>query len=152
MKLKKLLILLGGGAIAFAPLAAYADQPTFSNTQSSPQAQSASTFHPGFWQPVTRINPSQPFQLVVENQSSLPLEYGLTTGETRSLAARSETFLNYVSAPSQVLIYSPVANSSLRYDVSSANNTVFVRVRQRLSDTPGNGSLAITQTGAIYVY
>lgn len=150
MKLKKLLILLSGGAIAFAPLTAQA-QPMTSGVQSNVQAP-ASTFHPGSWQPITRINPDQPFQLVVDNQSDLPLEYSLTTGATRSMAAHSKASLNSVAVPTHILIYSPVANSSLQYTVSSVSNTIFVKVQQKATDIPGNSSLAVNQSGAVYVY
>lgn len=114
------------------------------------QPQSAETFHPGFWQPVARVNPDRPVKLVVVNESNLPLEYGLTTGATYSAGPESEEVLNSISAPASVLIYSPAANSSLRYNVSSNNNTVWVRVRASGRDMPGNDSLDIARSGAIY--
>ncbi|MBD2681320.1 MULTISPECIES: Spy/CpxP family protein refolding chaperone [Nostoc] len=110
------------------------------------------TFHLGFWQPVTRINPQKPSQLEVINQTNVPLQYGLTTDSPKTLLPGYVTEMKYISLPSNVLIYPSHQEASLKYNVSKIGNTTIVKVRQIASDTPGDGSLAINRTGAVYVY
>ncbi|MBD2451945.1 hypothetical protein H6G76_33460 [Nostoc sp. FACHB-152] len=110
------------------------------------------TFHLGFWQPVARINPTQPLNLEVINQTNVPLQYGLTTTATKTVLPGNAAEMNYISAPSNVLIYPSQQEASLKYNVSKIGNTTIVKVHQVASDTPGDGSLAINRTGAIYVY
>lgn len=112
-----------------------------------------STFHYGLWQPVARINPNQATQLEVMNKTNVPLRYGLTTGATKTLLPGLSADLNDISIPENVvLIYSPVLSTSLKYDVKTLANTAIVKVQQINSDAPGDGSVAINQTGAIYIY
>ena len=110
------------------------------------------TFHLGFWQPTARVNPDQPLQLEVTNETNLPLQYGLTTDSPEQILPGSSAVMNNVSLPADVLIYPSVSESGLKYDVMAIDNTVFVNVRQVASDAPGDGSLLINRTGAIYIY
>jgi serine/threonine-protein kinase len=110
------------------------------------------TFHLGFWQPTARVNPDQPLQLEVTNETNLPLQYGLTTDSPEQILPGSSAVMNSVSLPADVLIYPSVPESGLKYDVTAIDNIVFVKVRQVASDAPGDGSLVINRTGAIYIY
>ncbi|BAZ49322.1 hypothetical protein NIES4103_19340 [Nostoc sp. NIES-4103] len=112
----------------------------------------ARTFHFGFWQPVARINPHQPLQVEVINQTHIPLQYGLTTDSAKTLLPGNVAEMSYISLPTDVLIYPSQQEASLRYHVTKVGNTTIVKVRQLASDTPGDGSLAINRTGAIYIY
>ncbi|BCL33923.1 Spy/CpxP family protein refolding chaperone [Nostoc sp. MS1] len=110
------------------------------------------TFHLGYWQPVARINPDQPSQLEVINQTNVPLQYGLTTDSPKTLLPGNFADMNYISLPSNVLIYPSQQEASVKYDVSKIGNTTVVKVRQVAGETPGDGSLTINRTGAVYVY
>ncbi|MBD2503320.1 Spy/CpxP family protein refolding chaperone [Anabaena azotica] len=110
------------------------------------------TFHLGFWQPVARINPHQPLQLEVINQTNVPLQYGLTNDSPKTLLPGNFAAMNYVALPSNVLIYPSRQEASLKYNVSKIGNTTIVQVRQIAGETPGDGSLTINRTGAVYVY
>ncbi|BAY28043.1 hypothetical protein NIES2100_78720 [Calothrix sp. NIES-2100] len=112
----------------------------------------ARTFHPGFWQPVARINPHKPLEVEVINQTNIPLQYSLTTDTAKTLLPGNMTNISYISAPTDVLIYPSRQEASLKYDVTKAGNTTIVKVRQIASDTPGDGSIAINRNGAVYVY
>ncbi|XGV96597.1 MAG: hypothetical protein ACAF41_28180 [Leptolyngbya sp. BL-A-14] len=111
-----------------------------------------STYHYGPWQPIARINPNQATQLEVVNKTNVPLQCGLTTGATHPLLPGLSADLNDISLPANVLIYSPVPGTSLEYDVKTLANTAIVEVQQVNGDTPGDGSVAINRTGAIYIY
>jgi len=110
------------------------------------------TFHLGFWQPTARVNPDQPLQLEVINETNLPLQYGLTTDSPEQIFPGSSAVMNSVSLPADVLIYPSVPELNLKYDVTAIDNIVLVKVRQVASDAPGDGSLVINRTGAIYIY
>ncbi|MBD2526891.1 hypothetical protein [Nostoc sp. FACHB-133] len=112
----------------------------------------ARTFHAGFWQPVARVNPHKPLQVEVINQTNIPLQYGLTTDSAKTLLPGNVTNISYISVPTDVLIYPSQQEASLKYKVNKVGNTTIVKVRQVASDTPGDGSLAINRTGAVYVY
>jgi Spy/CpxP family protein refolding chaperone len=111
-----------------------------------------STYQYGPWQPVARINPTQATQLKVINETNIPLQYGLTTDAAKTLLPGLSADLNDMPLPENVLIYPAVSSASLKYDVTTWGNTAIVRVRPVGSDTPGDGSIIINQTGAIYVY
>ncbi len=111
-----------------------------------------STYHYGIWQPVARINPNQVTQLEVVNKTTVPLQYGLTTGATKTLLPGLSADLNNLSLPTNALIYASVSGTSLEYDVQTLGNTAIVTVQPTTSDTPGDSSIVINQAGAIYIY
>ncbi|WP_341528464.1 Spy/CpxP family protein refolding chaperone [Nostoc sp. UHCC 0302] len=110
------------------------------------------TFYLGFWQPTARINPHQPLEVKIFNQTNIPLQYGLTTDSAKTILPGTIADINYVSLPADVLIYPYLQDTSLKYEVNTVGNTAFVTVLRITSGTPEDGSLAINRTGAIYVY
>lgn len=135
-------ILVGATCVGIAatPVVVSAEQPK------------ASTYHPGFWQPVAQINPNLPTQVEIINQTGLPLEYGLTTDTVHPLSPGSSTTLSEVPLPTNLLINPSVSNRSLKYDIAVADNVVTVKVRQVMSDSPGDGAINIKPDGGIYIY
>lgn len=123
----------------------------------------ASTYQPGPWQPVARVDVNRPVEIQIINQTQIPLEYDLTANITPSaqqIMVGETTTLNNVSMPIYLLIYrsskaSPAVPGSLnlKYDVSvNDNNTVTITVTQVDENTPGYSTFNLNKQGAIYIY
>ena len=126
----------------------------------SAQNPPASTYQPGFWQPIARVNPNKPIQINIANQTEFNLEYDLTTNRDnppRLIFPKETTVIRSFPLPAYILINvsSSEPNSSqinLKYEVTTEDNEVNVKVRPAGNDTPGNTTLNLHETGAIYVY
>jgi hypothetical protein len=116
----------------------------------------ASTYKPGFWQPVARINPKLPLNVYIVNQSGLILEYGLTEERAvQKIPVAATTRLNVKPLPLYVLI-NPIAAAGrveLKYDLAVAgNNTLTVTVRRLGEGATGDRALNIDKAGAVYLH
>jgi hypothetical protein len=116
------------------------------------QDLSATTYHSGPWQPVAHINPNLPVKIEVINETELPLQYGLTTDTSHSLAPSSKTTLNNVPLAANLLINSSISSTSLKYHIEVIDNVVTIRVREIISDAPENHAINIQKNGGIYIY
>lgn len=112
---------------------------------------SASTYNPGPWQPVARVNPQEPVGLTLVNESGVVLEYGLTTGGTANLATGNS--VNYANLPldSFLLINPTNVGLSLDYDVDVVDNVVTVTVRPSGAQA-GLRTVNVQSTGGIFIY
>ena len=127
-----------------------------------PSAQNppASTYQPGFWQPIARVNPNKPIQVNIANKTGLNIEYDLTTNRDnppRLIFPKETTVIRGFPLPAYILINvaSSEPNSSqinLKYEVTTENNEVNVKISPVGNDTKGNTTLNLHETGAIYVY
>lgn len=137
-------------------------QPNINNptTTNNPPA---STYQPGPWQPVARVDVNRPVEIKIINQTQIPLEYDLTANITPSaqqIMPGETTTFNNVSMPVYLLIYRSSNASSvvpgsfnLKYDVLvNDDNTVTVTVTQVDGDTPGYSTFNLNKQGAIYIY
>ncbi|MBS0017281.1 MAG: hypothetical protein KFF72_13180 [Arthrospira sp. SH-MAG29] len=111
----------------------------------------ASTYNPGPWQPVARINPQQSVNLTLVNQSSVTLEYGLTTTGTANLANGQSISYNNLPLDSYVVINPLVASLSLQYNLEVVNNNITLTVRPS-GDQAGLRTVNIQSTGGIFIY
>ncbi|MBW4540426.1 MAG: hypothetical protein KME43_14965 [Myxacorys chilensis ATA2-1-KO14] len=75
MKFRLVSVLVGAAPLSIFSGAIVDYAPSIS------QNISASTHRPGFWQPKARINPTDPIQIVILNQTDFPLDFGLTTNQ-----------------------------------------------------------------------
>ncbi|GAB4215007.1 MAG: hypothetical protein OHK0012_14200 [Synechococcales cyanobacterium] len=109
------------------------------------------------FQPIARIDPSQPITLVLTNRSGSTLEAGLTTRRTVAREIQPEetvevtlaelpAYLN-ISTPSRP----PYSELSLAYRVRSQNNRVTITVDLK-NDTQGDRIVDFHEQGGIYVY
>ena len=120
----------------------------------------ARTYQPGFWQPVARVNINRPIAIKLINQTEVVLEYSLTTNEAppRQLLPRNNAVLREIPLPAYVLINPTSSNLDssrvyLKYEVAVGDdNLVTVKIRQISDDIPGNTTLNIQESGAIYLY
>ena len=120
----------------------------------------ARTYQPGFWQPVARVNINLPIAIKLINQTEVVLEYSLTTNEAppRQLLPRNTAVLREIPLPAYVLINPTGSNPDssrvyLKYEVAVGDdNLVTVEIRQISDDIPGNTTLNIQESGAIYLY
>ncbi len=131
--------LVGGGLLLAAPQVQAQDPP-------------AETFQPGPWQPVARIDPTQPVQVQIVNQAGSILVYGLTDPNAveRELPATQTAQTTIVTIPAFLTI-NTIERSALRYDLAVQDNQVQVQV-VRINDVVGDRTLNIDDTGAIYIY
>lgn len=117
----------------------------------------AKTYRPGYWQPVTRINPQSPVTVTLINNASVDLKYNLLDdkGEV-DLPAGSSKQLSRFSLPANIAIYNPAAASDaartggLDFKPSATNNDLQITIQSVSSED--DAVVNISQTGAIYVY
>jgi hypothetical protein len=106
------------------------------------------------WQPVARINPSQPYTVRINNQTGIVVEYASTTNEfpPRRLAAGASTTLSKLPLPVYLLISPINSRFNLKYRLTANQNVVTINVQQLPERSPGNTTVNIQKTGGIFVY
>ncbi|NJL84076.1 MAG: hypothetical protein HC890_16240 [Chloroflexaceae bacterium] len=115
----------------------------------------ASTFQPGFWQPRARFNPGTPVRLKILNRTDSTLEYELSAQKVtpRPILPGNESALGNLPLPAYVFIYPNDATIGLKYTVSvTSDNVVTLSVEKLGRNTPGDTTLNLHATGAIYIY
>lgn len=130
--------------------------PSIAQSQNPP----AETFQPGFWQPVARVNVTQPITVKIINNSGIILDYALTdsTLEPSSIPIDATETLNNIQPPSYVVIYPDIKNPNasrinLKYSVAvTSDNIIELRVTQIDSVSQGNRTFNLQKTGAIFVF
>lgn len=123
--------------------------------QTPPAAAPATTFKPGFWQPVARVNASERIQMQLVNRTGFELEYALTDSDipTRRLAVGGQTTELIPSVPAYMMINpatGATGRAAIQFRVTSTNNLITVEV---LPAGTFGGQLAVTvdDTGAVYI-
>jgi hypothetical protein len=123
----------------------------------------ASTYRPGNWQPVARIDTKRPFAITLVNETDITLDYDLTANITpapQQVSPGKTSVLKGFAVPAYILI-NPTSSQvvlsassfNLKYEVNvKEDNTVMVKVRKVSGDTPGDTTLNLQETGAIYIY
>jgi hypothetical protein len=120
----------------------------------------AETFQPGFWQPVARVDITQPITLKIINDSGILLDYALTdsTLEPSTIAVGATETIKSLQPPSYIVIYPDTKNPNasrmnLKYSVNvTSDNTIELRVTQIDSVSLGNRTFNLQKTGAIFVF
>lgn len=121
------------------------------------QTPPASTYKPGYWQPIARVNPKNLVTVTLINQTKFPLNYNfLDEKGEKTLAVGASRQLKVASLPIDIAIYdaSPQASAGddtkLGYKTAVTKNVVSVTV----VPTTGYGFnvFNIAKTGAIYAY
>jgi hypothetical protein len=120
----------------------------------------AKTYSPGFWQPRARVNLKRPVEIKLINQTNINLEYDLSENieqkPERLLSGKTSTLKN-PAVPAYILINpdnsTPNTSSfNLKYEISTTDNVVTVKIKKVSSEIPGDTTLNLQETGAIYVY
>jgi hypothetical protein len=137
---------------------------TFSCMTSLPvgvgQNPPATTYRPGFWQPVARVNIRRPIEIKLINQTDIPLEYDLTTNQDiapKPISPGDTAIIKEFPIPAYILI-NPKAGTpdtptfNLKFAVSAINNVVTVGIQKVGEEIPGNTTLNLHETGALYIY
>jgi hypothetical protein len=143
--MKSSLLTIHFGLVAIAPIV---------NVASVHAAPAKPTITTSSWQPIARITPGRPYTMQIFNQTGTTLEYGSTTNEfqPRQLTTGKTASISKLP-PSVFMLISPLdARYTLKYDVSASNNNITVRVTQLPDTEPGNTTVNVQETGAIYVY
>ena len=116
------------------------------------QDPAATTFQPGPWQPVARVDPTAPITVEILNRSGALLEYGVT-GPSDIVAELPDGVgvrFGVGEVPSFITM-NHLERSALRYSIEAEENIVTVLV-ERIDDVAGDRTLNIDEFGAIYVY
>ncbi|MGH2415561.1 MAG: hypothetical protein ACRDEA_18100 [Microcystaceae cyanobacterium] len=137
---------------------------TFSLTIAAPlvaQDVPAQTYQPGFWQPIARVNLKRPVTIKLINETDVPIEYGLSNNSElppTSISPGDNAVMAGFPIPAYVLINfvssaSDQSDYNLKFDVVvDQDNVVIVKVQKINGDIPGNTTLNLHETGAIYIY
>jgi len=121
------------------------------------QTPPATTYQPGYWQPLARVNPNSPITVVLVNQTQIPLKYNFLDEQgEKNLPVGASAQLKNVSLPDNIAIYDPSTQTTagksegLKYQPSVTNNVVTVTILPVANS--GFHVLEISRTGAIYRY
>jgi hypothetical protein len=123
----------------------------------------ASTYNPGFWQPRARIELNRPTAIRLINETDVTLEYDLTTNikpSPQQISPGKTAVLKGFPIPAYILINATNSGTNpgssqfnLKYDVQvSQDNEILVKIRKVDRDTPGDTTINLHETGAIYIY
>ncbi|KAF3889225.1 MULTISPECIES: hypothetical protein [Nostocales] len=117
------------------------------------QITSARTYHSGFFQPVARVNPQLPIAIKLENETGLPLDYGvLGQSEDRVLPPAGITEISNFSFPANFTVYpANPSEAQLKYKVFVKDNIATVQIGQKRVGV-GERSFNVNKAGAIYIY
>ena len=122
----------------------------------------AKTYQPGFWQPAARVAVNRPILIEVKNNTDELIDYNLTTNQVASpvkIEPGKSSSIKDFQLPAYLLINFSSATVDpsqfvLKYEVTvdEKTNTLTVKVNKAGGDAPGNRTLNISETGAIYLY
>jgi hypothetical protein len=125
------------------------------------QTPPATTYQPGPWQPVARVDIGRPVQIKIVNQTDISLDYDLSANINASpqqIQPGESTTLTGFVIPAYILINRSDAASN-RFSDSvifavevNKDNIVTVTVTKVGSDTPGYTTFNLDRKGAIYIY
>lgn len=101
---------------------------------------------------VGRVSPEQVIRMVIQNNTSMALFAGISGGTRVELPRGASTAFAFDSTPINVFVYPDGQAISLKYNTSIQGNTVTVQVTQVGGETPGDGSVNINRSGAVYVF
>jgi hypothetical protein len=133
--------------LMISALAAVGLQP-IGSAQSTPQ-RIASTYRPGYWQPLGRVNPNRSIQVTIMNRSKEALKYSLLNNLVdKSIAPGSSAHVNF-SAP-LFLNLNASGSQGLGAKLLTEGNRVVVDVYG--TPTPGFRVVNIDDAGSIYLY
>ncbi|MFB2839016.1 hypothetical protein [Floridanema evergladense] len=116
----------------------------------------ANTFSSGFWQPQAQVNPKQPIQITLLNQSGFPVNYGFGRNAPGNLPPNSTSnftagSINEISDIVNVNIYSPQI-LAFDYSTDPQRNQLFVRIRLATNPADEDKSVYIDETGRVYSF
>ncbi|MGH2412888.1 MAG: hypothetical protein ACRDEA_04165 [Microcystaceae cyanobacterium] len=101
---------------------------------------------------VGQVSPNEAIRMVIQNNTSVALFAGISGGSRVELPRGASTAFVFYSTPINVFVYPAGQAISLKYNTSVQGNTVTVQVTQVGGDTPGDGSVNINRSGAVYVF
>lgn len=143
----------------FSLSSSIANAQTETETNNNPPA---STFQPGFWQPVARVNPEKPISLNIINNTGIPLDYSFTN-ETLTptvLEANDTAVIKSLNPEDSIyLVIYPDLNTpnasriSLKYSVEvTEDNVINLTISVIDEISKGNRTFNLQPTGAIFIY
>lgn len=123
---------------------------------------SATTYQPGFWQPVARVNLEKPISLNIINETGIFLDYSFTNQNLTPTVLKPDetaTIRSLNPANSIYLVIYPDLNTpnasriSLKYSVEvTEDNVINLTISVIDEVSKGNRTFNLQPTGAIFVY
>lgn len=121
------------------------------------QTPPATTYQPGYWQPVARVNPKSPITVTLVNQTGVRLNYNQLDGSAEGdLPVGASKQVSGITLPSNIAVYDPSPQAAtgraggLKYVTSGNGNDVKVTI---LPTRSGRDQVVnISRTGAVYIY
>lgn len=122
----------------------------------------AKTYQPGFWQPVADFNPKEKVTIQLNNQTEIPLEYGIAGTEENlsdKVDAGKMKVIETAENSANIAIYPDISIDPdmpfvLKFEVGvePKSNTINVNVMKAERGFIGHRSLNLQKTGKIYLY
>jgi hypothetical protein len=134
----------------------------------------ATTFQPGFWQPIGRFDPKKPVKVKLVNKTDLALDYDITNLESMapaSVAPGESTLIENFGDNAYIMVYPDNATPStpeqsfvLKFSVPvdartqmvGTDNVAVITVTEGTANTEerfyGHRSINLQPTGAIFFY
>ncbi|ACK64536.1 conserved hypothetical protein [Rippkaea orientalis PCC 8801] len=121
----------------------------------------ASTYQPGFWQPIARFNPKKTVEVQLINKTELLLEYDLTDLESmnpQQLDPQQTTTLKNFGDTAYIVVYPKTSGDpdnpmTLKFSVNvDNNNLVQVTIEKSEPSFLGHRVVNLQKSGAIFLY
>ncbi len=122
----------------------------------------ATTYQPGFWQPVADFNPKEKVTIQLNNQTEIPLEYGIAGTEENlsdKVDAGKMKVIETAENSANIAIYPGISIDPdlpfvLKFEVKvePKSNTINVNIMKAERGFIGHRSLNLQKTGKVYLY
>lgn len=119
------------------------------------QTPPASTYQPGPWQPVARLNPQSPFTVKIVNEARVPLQYDYSEEKLDPQDLPVGASADYVHTDQPLPVYVTINSTTevgVKYTVTVTDNVATVKIREVSATELPDSTLTINPTGAIYLY
>ncbi|GAB4307954.1 MAG: hypothetical protein Kow0091_12940 [Geminocystis sp.] len=136
--------------------------PYSAQAQTETNNPPASTYQPGFWQPVARVNTEKPISLKIINETGIALDYSFTDETLTPTVLRADDNVTIKSLNPEDSIYLVIypdlnipnaSRINLQYLVEvTENNMINLTVKQIEDVGKGNRTFNLQPTGAIFLY
>lgn len=120
----------------------------------------ATTYQPGFWQPVARVDLNRPITINLINETDLVVDYAVTNIKMEPIAipAQEMVTLDNIKPSIYIVVYPDSSDPDtstiyLKYKVQVTDeNIVEVKIITTEEGSQSNRSFNLQDTGAIYLY
>lgn len=98
------------------------------------------------------IDPYEPVEIIVINNTSLELFAGISGGTRVELPSQETIIVHFDATPINVFIYPASPGSTLKFNTNFEDNVVTVEVTQIEDVAPGYRAITIEPSGNAYIF